>query len=191
MTDHNFLAHSRPVAGEITQPWGRPVRCLAFAADAAERPGRDCMANCRKLPRRLKPARRRASAHVEPLLTEDPLCVQKSPCNRAAPRAGHLTAPGKRPAGCRAAAGFRSARGPWRAAGCTCGSIVRARRPGRPRRRAQLEGRIAIVGVLTATVLGIMLCVAAGAGRFLFARRRLAAWDKAWREVGTQWTRQL
>jgi len=62
---------------------------------------------------------------------------------------------------------------------------------GRPLRRAQLQGRIAMVGVLTATVLGIMLCVAAGAGRFLFARHRLAAWDKAWREVGPQWTRQL
>jgi len=62
---------------------------------------------------------------------------------------------------------------------------------GSPLRRAQLRERIAIVGVLTATVLGIMLCAVGGAGRFLFSRRRLADWDKAWREVGPRWSRQL
>src|SRR6266581_1059278 len=55
---------------------GRSARCLAFAADAAEWPG---IANAGKLRRRLQPAPRRASAHVEPLLTEDALCVQEPP----------------------------------------------------------------------------------------------------------------
>jgi hypothetical protein len=62
---------------------------------------------------------------------------------------------------------------------------------GRPLRRAQLQGRMAIAGVLAATVLGVMLCLAAGAGRFLLSRRRLDDWDRAWRAVGPQWTRQL
>jgi hypothetical protein len=60
-----------------------------------------------------------------------------------------------------------------------------------PLRRAQLQGRIVITGVLTAAVLGLALCVAGIAGRFLFSRRRLANWDKAWRAVGPHWTRQL
>jgi hypothetical protein len=62
---------------------------------------------------------------------------------------------------------------------------------GSPLARAQLQGRIAIVGVLTVTVLGIMLCAVGGAGRFLLSRRRLADWDRAWREEGPGWTRQL
>jgi hypothetical protein len=61
---------------------------------------------------------------------------------------------------------------------------------GRPLQRAQLQGRIAVAGVLTATVLGLVLCLAGIAGRFLLSRRRLADWDKAWRAVGPRWTRQ-
>jgi hypothetical protein len=60
-----------------------------------------------------------------------------------------------------------------------------------PLRRAQLQGRIVIAGVLTAAVLGLALCLAGIAGRLLFSRRRLANWDKAWRAVGPHWTRQL
>jgi hypothetical protein len=62
---------------------------------------------------------------------------------------------------------------------------------GSPLQPAQLQGRIAIVGVLTAIVLGLVLCAVGGAGRFLFGRRRLADWDKGWRAVGPRWTRQL
>jgi hypothetical protein len=62
---------------------------------------------------------------------------------------------------------------------------------GRPLQRAQLQGRTAVAGVVTAAVLGIVFCLAGGAGRFLLSRRRLAAWDKAWRAVGPHWTRQL
>jgi hypothetical protein len=62
---------------------------------------------------------------------------------------------------------------------------------GSPLQPAQLQGRIAIVGVLTAIVLGLVLCAVGGAGRFLFGRRRLADWDKGWQAVGPRWTRQL
>ena len=62
---------------------------------------------------------------------------------------------------------------------------------GQPLQRAQLQRRIVMAGVLTAVMLGLVLCLAGGAGRFLFNRRRLADWDKAWRVVGPRWTRQL
>lgn len=62
---------------------------------------------------------------------------------------------------------------------------------GRPLQRTQLQGRTAVAGVVTAAVLGIVFYLAGGAGRFLLNRRRLAAWDKAWRAVGPRWTRQL
>jgi hypothetical protein len=62
---------------------------------------------------------------------------------------------------------------------------------GQPLQRAQLQRRIVIAGVLTAVMLGLVLCLVGGAGRYLFSRRRLADWDKAWRVVGPRWTRQL
>ena len=62
---------------------------------------------------------------------------------------------------------------------------------GWPLRRAQLQGRITIFGVLTAAVLGLVLGAAGWAGRFLLGRRRLADWGKEWRAVGPRWTRQL
>jgi hypothetical protein len=60
-----------------------------------------------------------------------------------------------------------------------------------PLRRAQLQDRIVITEVLTAAALGLVLGLAGLAGRFLFSRRRLANWDRAWRAVGPHWTRQL
>ncbi len=62
---------------------------------------------------------------------------------------------------------------------------------GWPLARAELQGRIAIAGVLAVAVLGVVLCLAGGAGRFLFGRRRLADWERAWQAVGPRWTRQL
>jgi hypothetical protein len=59
-----------------------------------------------------------------------------------------------------------------------------------PLQRAQLQGQIAIFGMLTAAVLGLVLCLAGSAGRLLFSRRRLAEWDMAWRAVGPRWTPQ-
>jgi hypothetical protein len=62
---------------------------------------------------------------------------------------------------------------------------------GAPLRNRQLHTQMVMAAVLTATVLGLMVCLAGGAMRFLLARRRLASWDRQWRTVGPQWTRQL
>lgn len=62
---------------------------------------------------------------------------------------------------------------------------------GSPLQRRQLQERMVLAETLTATVLGLMCFLVGGAGRFLLSRRRLADWDRAWRAVGPQWTRQL
>ena len=61
---------------------------------------------------------------------------------------------------------------------------------GPPLRHSQVQAHIAIAEWLTALVLGLLLCLAGDAGRVLFARRRLADWNRAWREVEPRWTRQ-
>ena len=61
---------------------------------------------------------------------------------------------------------------------------------GPPLRHSQVQADIVIAEWLTALVLGILLCLAGGAGRVLLARRRLADWNRAWREVEPRWTRQ-
>ncbi len=55
---------------------------------------------------------------------------------------------------------------------------------------AQVQARIAMAEWLTALVSGLLLCLADSAGRVLLARRRLADWNRAWREVEPRWTRQ-
>jgi hypothetical protein len=61
---------------------------------------------------------------------------------------------------------------------------------GPPLQHRQLQGRMVMAGVLTGSVLGF-LCVLGGiAGRSLLGRRRLADWDRTWRTLGPQWTRQ-
>jgi hypothetical protein len=62
---------------------------------------------------------------------------------------------------------------------------------GPPLQDRQLHAQTVLAVVVTASVLGLMVCLAGGAARFLLARRRLAAWDRQWRTVGPQWTRQL
>ena len=52
------------------------------------------------------------------------------------------------------------------------------------------EAHIVLAEWLAVLVLGLLLCLAAGAGRVLFARRRLADWNRAWRAVEPRWTRQ-
>jgi len=59
-----------------------------------------------------------------------------------------------------------------------------------PLRHPQVQAPIALAEWLTVLVLGLLLCLAAGAGRVLFARRRLADWNRAWRVVEPRWTRQ-
>ncbi len=61
---------------------------------------------------------------------------------------------------------------------------------GPPLRQSQVQAHIAMAEWLTALVLGLLLCVAGDAGRVLLARRRLADWNRAWREVEPRWTRQ-
>ena len=52
---------------------------------------------------------------------------------------------------------------------------------GPPLRHTQLQGRIAVAEMLTACVLGLVLSLVGGTGRYLLRRRRLAHWDMAWR----------
>ena len=59
-----------------------------------------------------------------------------------------------------------------------------------PLRHAQVGAHVALAEWLAVLVLGLLLCLAAGAGRVLFARRRLADWNRAWRAVEPRWTRQ-
>jgi hypothetical protein len=62
---------------------------------------------------------------------------------------------------------------------------------GPPLQDRQLHAQMVMAAVLTATVLALMVFLAGGVARFLLTRRRLAAWDRQWRTVGPQWTRQL
>ncbi len=61
---------------------------------------------------------------------------------------------------------------------------------GPPLRHSQVEAHIAIAEWVTVLVLGLLLCLAGDAARVLLARRRLADWNRAWREVEPRWTRQ-
>ena len=60
---------------------------------------------------------------------------------------------------------------------------------GPPIRPAQVQAHIAMAEWLTALVSGLLLCLAGGAVRVLLARRRLADWNRAWREMEPRWTR--
>ncbi|HEY4463037.1 MAG TPA: hypothetical protein VGN41_10285, partial [Streptosporangiaceae bacterium] len=64
-------------------------------------------------------------------------------------------------------------------------------RTGPPLLQPQLQARVAAAAVLVPLVLGLLLCFAGHAGRALLARRRLDAWDRAWRAVEPRWTQQL
>jgi hypothetical protein len=59
-----------------------------------------------------------------------------------------------------------------------------------PLRHAQVRAHIALAEWLAVLVLGLLLCLVVGAGRVLFARRRLADWNRAWRVAEPRWTRQ-
>jgi len=58
-------------------------------------------------------------------------------------------------------------------------------------------GRLAVVArettaaVVATATLGIMLLCLAWAGRWALNRRRLAAWEKAWADIGPQWTKRF
>jgi len=62
--------------------------------------------------------------------------------------------------------------------------------PRPPLRHSQVQAHTALAEWLTALVLGLLLCLAVGVERVLFARRRLADWNRAWRVIEPRWTRQ-
>ena len=59
-----------------------------------------------------------------------------------------------------------------------------------PLRHSQVQANIAMAEWLTALVLGLLLGLSGVAGRILFARHRLADWNRAWRDVEPRWTRR-
>ena len=52
---------------------------------------------------------------------------------------------------------------------------------GPPLRHTRLQGQIAVAETLAVCVLGFVLSLVGGTGRYLLRRRRLAGWDTAWR----------
>jgi hypothetical protein len=59
-----------------------------------------------------------------------------------------------------------------------------------PLQAIQLHGWIVMAEIMTAWGLALLLSLVGRGGRLLFARRRLADWDSAWRAAERQWTRQ-
>jgi hypothetical protein len=59
-----------------------------------------------------------------------------------------------------------------------------------PLQPAQLRGWMMVASVLTVWGAALALCVVGRAGRLLFARHRLADWDRAWRAAEPHWSRQ-
>ena len=61
---------------------------------------------------------------------------------------------------------------------------------GEPLRPFQVQGQIAVAGVMTMCGMGLLVYLGGAAGRYLLGRRRLADWDRAWRAVEPQWTQR-
>ncbi len=61
---------------------------------------------------------------------------------------------------------------------------------GPPLQTAQVQGQVAIAGVATVYVMGLLVCLAGATGRYLLQRRRLAGWERAWRAVEPQWAQR-
>jgi hypothetical protein len=61
---------------------------------------------------------------------------------------------------------------------------------GPPLQTAQVQGQEAIAGVATVYVVGLLVCLAGVSGRYLLQRRRLAAWERAWRAVEPEWAQR-
>jgi hypothetical protein len=59
-----------------------------------------------------------------------------------------------------------------------------------PLQPAQLRGWIVVTEILTPLGLAVLLCLVGRGGRLLFARRRLADWDRGWRAAAARRTWQ-
>jgi hypothetical protein len=59
-----------------------------------------------------------------------------------------------------------------------------------PPRRGLQQGQVSVAESLTWYALAIVTLLILEAGRSLFARHRLEAWDKEWRAIGPRWSRQ-
>jgi hypothetical protein len=62
---------------------------------------------------------------------------------------------------------------------------------GLPLGDGQMAGQAVVASVAAVAVVGFLLLCASALGRWALARRRLAAWDAAWRVVGPQWSSQI
>jgi hypothetical protein len=62
---------------------------------------------------------------------------------------------------------------------------------GPPLTHRAVTARTVIGAAIAPIVLGIVLGFVAGAGRWVFDRRRLARWDSAWASVGPHWTKRF
>jgi hypothetical protein len=60
---------------------------------------------------------------------------------------------------------------------------------GPPLRAAQLRDRVLTARLLTYAGLGVLLGFAAGAGRYLLRRHRLAGWEREWQVLEPWWTK--
>jgi hypothetical protein len=58
-----------------------------------------------------------------------------------------------------------------------------------PLRHAQVEGQAVMAATAAITALAMLLGVAGFFARRVADRRRLAAWDAAWRAAGPKWSR--
>lgn len=59
-----------------------------------------------------------------------------------------------------------------------------------PAQPAQMVSEAIVVAVIAAAIAGLPLLGAAALARWMLAKRRLAAWDAAWRATGPRWTSQ-
>jgi hypothetical protein len=59
-----------------------------------------------------------------------------------------------------------------------------------PLTHGQIQADVALAAATAPLVLAVVLLAARGAARLILNRRRMAAWEQAWRSVGPRWTRQ-
>ncbi len=61
---------------------------------------------------------------------------------------------------------------------------------GLPLQSQQIRGQAALAAILAPVLLGLILLCTGQLAHYLLERRRLAAWDAAWRATGPRWARR-